>query len=151
MFVLDLAVPRDVDPAAGDLPGVTVANVDDLAVALDRGAEAREAVAAGTEIVTREVAAFAEARRAARLAPLIHELRERAELVRRGELSRASSRLRALSPEEREAVDAMTKAIVAKLLHDPIVRVKAQDGQGGHPNLDRALAELFGLDPPAGR
>jgi glutamyl-tRNA reductase len=148
MFVLDLAVPRDVDPVAGELPGVTLANVDDLAVALDRGAEAREAVAAGSAIVAREVASFAEARRAARLAPLIHELREGAEAIRRGELSRASARLRGLSPEQREAVDAMTKGIVAKLLHGPIVRVKGQDGAAGR--LDRALAELFGLDPPAG-
>jgi glutamyl-tRNA reductase len=149
MFVLDLAVPRDVDPAAGELPGVTLANVDDLSEALDRGCEAREAVAAGTAIVAREVATFAEAKRAARLAPLFHELRERAELIRRGELSRSSTRLRELSPGERDAIEAMTKAIVAKLLHDPIVRVRGQDAAGGH--LDRALAELFGLDPPARR
>jgi glutamyl-tRNA reductase len=148
MFVLDLAVPRDVDPAAGELRGVTLANVDDLAGALDRGAGARDAMAAGSAIVAREVASFAEAKRAARLAPLFHGLRERAELIRRGEMSRASARIRDLNPEEREAVDAITKGIVAKLLHDPIVRVKAQDGAGGH--LDRALAELFGLDPPAG-
>ncbi len=146
LFVLDLAVPRDVDPAIGTLPGVTLATIDDVAGAVERGAEARASLAAGRAIVADEVSRYAARRRAARLAPLIHALQAHAERIRDHELARASSRLASLDPAQREAVEALTRSIVAKLLHEPIVRTKDRGAGGGADAAARALADLFGLD-----
>ena len=85
-------------------------------------------------------------RRAARLAPVIEALYERGERIRRSELARARARLAGLTEEERAAVDATTRAIVAKLLHDPVVRAKAMP-EGGDQQA-RLLARLFGLEEP---
>ncbi len=145
MFVLDLAVPRDVDPAVGDLPGVMLVDVDDLAAEARRGAPAHEALAAGSAIVREEVARYGVRRQAARLAPLIQALRARGDRIREAELSRALAKLDGLSPAQREAVEAMARAIVAKLLHEPIVRVKELSVAGTDQHA-LALAELFGLE-----
>ena len=146
LFVLDLAVPRDVDPSVAALPGVTVANVDDLGAGIRRGREARASIEAGAAIVAQEVERFGARRRAARLAPLIAALRERADRMRADELVRAAPRLASLTPDERQAVEALTRSIVAKLLHDPIVRTKERaDSSSGDLHV-RVLAELFGLD-----
>jgi glutamyl-tRNA reductase len=153
MFVLDLAVPRDVDPGVGALPGVSLADVDDLAGTLVRGAEVRASLRDGAAIVGQEVARFAARRRAARLAPLIEALRARGDRIREAELAAVMAKLD-LAPDERAAVEAMSRAIVAKLLHEPIVRVKELSGPGGGSvpgpgpgdHHARALADLFGLE-----
>jgi glutamyl-tRNA reductase len=147
MFVLDLAVPRDVEASVGALPAVTLANVDDLASTVERGAEARASLEAGRAIVAEEVSRFAAWRRSARLAPLIHALRTRADRIREDELERIAPRLAGLTPLEREAVESMASAIVAKLLHHPIVRTKdLTAGPGPADRHARALADLFGLE-----
>jgi glutamyl-tRNA reductase len=145
MFVLDLAVPRDVEPAVGELPGVLLVDVDDLAELARSAAPARQALAAGRAIVDEEVARYAARRQAARLAPLIQALRARGDRIREDELSKAMAKLESFSPAQREAVEAMAGAIVAKLLHEPIVRVKELSGPGAEHHA-RALAELFGLE-----
>jgi len=150
LFLLDLAVPRDVDPAVAGLAGVRLADVDDLAAAIDR-AEATRSVAAARGIVQEEASGFAARQRAARLAPLIAALRERADGVGEAEVARALARMPDLSPEERATVRAMAAAIVAKLLHEPVVRVKDLAARGAAEPYARALAELFGLDVPPER
>ena len=141
--MLDLAVPRDVDPEVGTFDGVTLVDIDDLrAVVNGANTEEIERVRA---IVEEEVARFAEWRRAARLAPVIQALYDRAERVRRTELDRVQTRLASLSDEERAAVDAATEAIVKKLLHRPVVRAKALTEDDADLRL---LARLFGLEPP---
>ncbi len=148
-FFLDLAVPRDVDPAVAGVPGVRLADVDDLKAAVDGAGDADQAFALAEGIVTEEVQRFAERQRAARLAPLIQALRDRGDRILAAELSKAAPRLASLHPREREAVEALARAVVAKLLHEPIVRVKALPAAGGANPGDasaRALAELFGLD-----
>ena len=105
------------------------------------GADEAE-VRAAERIVEEEVARFVSWRRSARMAPVIEELYGRAERIRRAELERLRSRLAGLSEEERQAVDAATRAIVAKLLHQPVVRTK-----GGYESA-RLLARLFGLEEP---
>jgi glutamyl-tRNA reductase len=144
LFLLDLAVPRDVDPEVRALPGVTVADIDDLREPVAR--EDRDAEAAVRTIVREEVARFSTWRRSTRLAPLFAALHDKGERIRRDELRRVESRLASLEPEEREALEAVTRSIVAKLLHDPVAGAKA----AGDPAdaRARALAELFGLDPP---
>ena len=150
LFVVDLAVPRDVDPEVAALPGVTVANVDDLGAGIRSGREARASMEAGAAIVAEEVARFAARRRTARLAPLIAALRDRADGVREAELLRATPRLASLTPEEREAVEALTRSIVAKILHEPIVRTKDRADASNGDLYARVLADLFGLDVAPG-
>jgi glutamyl-tRNA reductase len=148
-FFLDLAVPRDVDPAVAGLPGMRLADVDDLKAAVEGSGDADQVFAQAEVIVAEEVRRFADRQRAARLAPLIQALRDRGERILAAELSKAAPRLASLQPRERAAVDALARAIVAKLLHEPIVRVKAlpaADGANPGDANARALAELFGLD-----
>ena len=135
-------VPANTDPVSpsAELPGVVLANIDHLKDVVPGADEAE--VRAAERIVEEEVARFVSWRRSARMAPVIEELYGRAERIRRAELERLRSRLAGLSEEERQAVDAATRAIVAKLLHQPVVRTK-----GGYESA-RLLARLFGLEEP---
>lgn len=145
LFLLDLAVPRDVDPAVRSLPGAVVADLDDLAEALEgRGhvAETRRAEV----IVEQEAHRFAARRQADRLAPVIRGIREAGEQARSAEVGRYSSRLSGLSAKEREAVEAMSRGIVAKLLHGPLVRLGGSAGTAAGDGLAQAAAELFGVE-----
>src|SRR6266542_1633549 len=151
LFLLDLAVPRDVDPAVKDFPDVRLANIDDLKGILAETGTAPGDLERARAIVLEEVARFAAWRRAARLAPLIQALRERGARIQAAELARASSRLSSLSDREWAAIESLASGIVAKLLHQPIVRLKERSGPGAGDELARAAAELFGLgfDPRA--
>ncbi|HET7235793.1 MAG TPA: glutamyl-tRNA reductase [Actinomycetota bacterium] len=149
LFVLDLAVPRDVDPTARDLANVTLVDIDDLRETLTvRAAETARDLERAHTIVDDEVHRFAVRRRAEHLAPVIHALRERGDAVVAAELERFRSDLAALTPDEREAVEALARGIVAKLLHDPIVRLKELAAPGSQGTHTRALTELFGLELP---
>ena len=149
LFVLDLAVPRDVEPSAGRLPGITLVDIDGLrgTVAV-RAAETAADIERAHAIVTDEVRRFAIRRRAERLGPLFRALRERGDAAVDAELERFRSELAGLEPEERDAVAALARGVVAKLLHDPIVRLKETPGTGTQDAYARALAELFGLELP---
>jgi len=149
LFLVDLAVPRDVDPAVREIDGVAVADIDDLRDRLEvLGASVTEARRAG-EIVEEEVRAFAAARRAARLAPVIRAFRDAGDRAVEAELERAAPRLASLEPSEREAVVAMAKGIAAKLLHNPTVRMKDLAGEDGDAAV-RLLIDLFDLEHPPG-
>ena len=149
LFLVDLAVPRDVDPAVRDIPGVTVADIDDLRNRLEAlGGSVTEARRAG-EIVEDEVRAFGVARRAARLAPVIRALRGAGDRAVEAELARAAPRLASLDPGEREAVEALARGIAAKLLHSPTVRMKELGGEDGDAAV-RLLIDLFDLEHPTG-
>jgi glutamyl-tRNA reductase len=143
MFLLDLAVPRDVDPAAAELEHVSVADIDALRAIVVDDRELEE-IAQVRALIHDEVRRLAERRRVARLAPLLQALQERGERIRTSELERLGARLASLEPAEREAIEALTKGIVAKLLHEPIVRVKDLSAAGD--SHARLLAELFGID-----
>jgi glutamyl-tRNA reductase len=99
-------------------------------------------------IVDDELHRWVVRRRAERLAPLIHALRERGDVVVATELERFRSDLADLTPDEREAVAALARGVVAKILHDPIVRLKELGGSGTQDAAAKVLAELFVLDPP---
>jgi glutamyl-tRNA reductase len=149
MFVLDLAVPRDVEPEAGAVPGVAVADIDDLRELLARSDVAgADEVEAARAVVAEETRRYVVARRAARLAPLIEALHARGERVRAAELRRIAARLQGLSEREREAVEALSRGIVRKLLHDPVVRLKDLAGRGVEDPHAQALIELFDLRLP---
>ena len=148
VFLLDLAVPRDVEPEAGRVPGVRLADIDDLGPVLaQRRGSVDDEVAAARAIVEEETARFRQARRARRLTPVIQALRQRGEDVRAEELEKMSARLAALPERDRRAVEALTERIVSRLLHEPTVRLKELAERDDAPA--RLLAELFGLDPEA--
>jgi len=145
LVLLDMAVPRDVEPEAGSLPGVTLIDVDALR---DRGSAAEDdAIARAREIVSEEVRRFVVRRRGDELAPMIRALRRRGDAVLQGELERHAGRLHDLTPDERAAVEALARGIVAKLLHDPIVALKERSEPGSGRTHAKLLAELLGLDP----
>ncbi|MFC3985042.1 MULTISPECIES: glutamyl-tRNA reductase [Streptosporangium] len=150
MFVLDLALPHDVDPAVRGLPGVTLVDLESMQdgdiAETDDGGRA-EAVAAVREIVTREVAAYLSAERAARVTPTVVALRSKAADVVEAELGRLASRVPGLDGRVRDEVAQTVRRVVDKLLHEPTVRVKqlAESPAGDH--YAEALRELFNLDP----
>jgi glutamyl-tRNA reductase len=152
LFLLDLAVPRDVDPVVRELPGVAVADLEDVKEALraDGAAPHAEEIERVKRIVSEEVERFESWRRAVRLAPVIQALRDRGERAVAAELARFAPRLAGLGEREREAVEALVRGVVAKLLHDPIVRLKEPPPPGAGDARARALAELFGLPFPPG-
>lgn len=147
LLVIDVAVPRNVDPGIAQLDGVTVLDLDGLRAWAAKGVARRATeVRAAEDIVDEELARFADVAQARQVAPLIGQLRERADAVRAAELARARRRLGDLTPEQAEAVDALTRSLVAKLLHEPTVRLKADAGTSRGERNAAALRDLFDLD-----
>jgi glutamyl-tRNA reductase len=146
LLLVDLAVPRDIDPALAALDGCFVYDVDDLGAVVDASLAGRRAEAGRAErIVTAEAERFNEWHASLSVVPAITSLRERAEAIRLAELSRVSGRLGDLSDRERRVVEAMTAQIVNKLLHLPTVRMKeAAAGADGVVYAD-VVRHLFGL------
>ena len=148
LAILDLALPRDVDPAVRDLPGVTLVDLASLQQVL-ASTEAGADVEAARGIVTQEVGAFLSWQRAARIAPTVVALRSRAEEVVEAELSRLAGRLPSLDDAASAEVQATVRRVVDKLLHTPTVRVKELQEAPEGLSYDEALRELFGLDRAA--
>ena len=146
LLIVDVAVPRDVDPAAADVDGVTLLDMDDLrAFAADGVRERRREVAAVRSIVDDEVERYLDATSARQVAPLVADLRERAESVREAEMARYRSRLDALDERQMAAVEALTRGLLAKLLHEPTVRLKDAAGTARGERLAEAVTDLFDL------
>jgi glutamyl-tRNA reductase len=147
IFFIDIAVPRDVDPAVNDLEGCYVYDIDDLErVVAESVAGRREEAVRAEAIVSEEADRFRAWQLSLDVVPAISSLRARAESIRREELERAQGRLGALSPTQRRAVEALTSQIVAKLLHQPTVRMKEAAGAADGVLYADAVRHLFGLD-----
>jgi glutamyl-tRNA reductase len=145
LFLIDIAVPRDIAEDAGRVPGVFLYDMDDLQkVAAANLRERKKEAAAAEAIVEHELVEFLEWRRALEIVPLVAELRRRADEIRRAEIEKARHRLGPLTPEQESALQAATSAIVNKLLHAPTVRLKelAGHGQADHVGLVRRLFDL---------
>jgi len=146
LLVVDLGVPRNVDPAVGALDGVTLLDMDALSASVARALDGRqeEAVEARS-IVASEVERYRAASRQRGAAPVIAALRARVETLRVAELERHRAQLADLSEEEWEHVDVATRAAVAKLLHEPTVLLKEAAGTPRGERLVEALRILFDL------
>jgi glutamyl-tRNA reductase len=146
IFFVDIAVPRDLDPAINDLEGCYLYDVDDLdRVVRESLAGRRDEAERAEAIVEAEAEEFRAWQLSREVAPAIAELRRRGEEIRRTELARAWSRLDRLSPSERRAVESLTAGIVAKLLHGPTVRLKEAAATPGGSAYAETVRELFGL------
>lgn len=147
LFIVDIAVPRDVEAAVGALEGVTLYDLDNLRDWAARGQALRANEAEQVRrIVSEEVERYTMEVTARQAAPLVAQLHERAEAVRNAEVDRHSKRLTSLSEDQREVVDSLTRGIVAKLLHDLSVRLKDDAGTPRGERNSAAIRDLFDLD-----
>ena len=146
LLIVDVAVPRDVDPEVGGLPGVTLLDMDDLRAFAEEGMSGRRReVARVRALVDDEVDRWVSATTGRAAAPLIGALRAKAEAVRQSEIERLRSRFQDLDPRQQEAIEALTRGILAKLLHEPTVRLKDAAGSPRGERLAEALRALFDL------
>lgn len=146
LLMVDVGVPRDVDPSIGRLDGVELLDMQDVSALTDANLAARHAEAdAVREIVEEEALRFAAVASAREVDPLITSLREQIERMRQSELDRFGSRLATLSPEELEVVEALSRALVAKMVHLPTVRLKESSGSARGERLAESLSDLFDL------
>jgi glutamyl-tRNA reductase len=147
LLIVDIAVPRDIDPSAGELDGITLLDMDDLRMFADAGIEERQReVASVQHVIHDELERFVGVATAREVAPLIAALRDGADEVRVSELERYASRLAELSPEQLDVVEALTKGIVNKLLHGPTIELKESAGSPRGERLADALRDLFDLE-----
>lgn len=151
LFIVDIAVPRDVEASVGDIEQVFLYNVDDLRAIVQenlskRGDEIRRA----ESIITEEVARFAAWRRARGVVPTVVALRQHFDAIRRSELQRLDGKLAALPPDARARVDEVTRLIVEKLLLEPTEQLKALPDEEAQVLYTETLRRLFQLrdDPP---
>jgi glutamyl-tRNA reductase len=149
LLIVDVAVPRDVDPGVGDVFGVTLLDIDALRAQGERSLQQRRSeLARVREIITAELDRYRFERSAREAAPLVTALRARAESLRMAELQRHSAKLDALDPGARAVIESVTRGLVNKLLHDPTVRLKDAAGSARGELYADALSELFALELP---
>jgi len=145
MFIVDLAVPRDVDPKAGEVPDVYLYDVDSLTAIADKNRESRAREAArAEEIVAAESASFGEWLRGLTVVPTIVALRDRLTAIAAVETERALGALGATSDAQREVVKRLSESIVNKILHAPTTYLRRQGGDG--TELAATVQRLFDLN-----
>jgi glutamyl-tRNA reductase len=150
LVVVDLAVPADVERAAGEVEGVRLFDVDDLRVGLDEAMAARlREVPQVEDIVEEEVGNFGRRYRELEVEPLLSELRRRAESIREREVERALRDLGEVEPAVAERVEHLSRSLVTKLLHDPTVRARERAGAGDAAEVADAVRDLFGISAPS--
>ena len=146
LFLIDIALPRDVDPAVRVLSGVFLYDLDDLRTVADSNLRERQRDAAAAEaLVESDVVAYLDAGRSRRAVPLLVALRERAEDIRRGEIEKARRRMGPLTAEQERALDSATAAIVNKLLHTHTVCLKEMARAGQSDQQAILVRRVLGL------
>ncbi|MFM8827165.1 MAG: glutamyl-tRNA reductase [Actinomycetota bacterium] len=146
LLIVDIALPRDVEPSVAGIEGVTLRDLDHLKEWAARGLSARTAeVGQVRSIIEEEVERFVLDSAQRQAAPLVAQLREAFEQARAAELARFSGRLSQLGEEEREVIETITRSIVAKMLHNPSVRLREAAGTPQGERLSAAVRDLFDL------
>jgi glutamyl-tRNA reductase len=147
LVLVDIAVPRDIDPLVGELPSVVLYDIDHLEASLDEARACREAAVPRVEqIVVEETEAIVEWLLVREVAPLIHRFRQRARLTADEEARRVIRKLDGLDLRQQELILQMARQVANKILHQPIVRLKAQASQSEREKSLEAFVEMFGLD-----
>ncbi len=147
LLLVDIAVPRDIEPACREVAGVSLHNIDDVQQIVERNASGREAEAKRAErIIEAELDRFESWLASLEVVPTISALRERADEIVRRVLAENGPRWESLSEADRERLTAMAKAIASRLLHEPTLRMKRSAGNDDAYLYVSALRELFGLD-----
>ena len=144
LLIVDIAVPRDVDPAAADIDGVTLLDMEDLTAFAEAGkAERRGEIAAVRELIDDEVRRFSATTQSRKVEPLAAAFRRDVDELRTAEVERLAADL---DDETREKIDAATKAVINKLLHNPMTELRATAGTARGERLAAALQDLFGTE-----
>ncbi len=147
LLMVDIAVPRDIDPACREIPGVSLHDVDDLQAILERNVSGREAEASRAEhIIDSEVQRFESWLGSLEVVPTIASLRERSDEIVRRVLAENDKRWEGLTDADRKRVEVLASAVASRLLHEPTLRMKRAAGTDAAYMHVNALRELFGLD-----
>lgn len=146
MFFIDIAVPRDVDPAMNELDGIFVYDIDDLqqvvsANLADRSQEARRA----EQVIDEEVSRFTARLQTLDVVPTIVSLQEQLETIRQAEIDRVRGRLGKLTPEQEMAVEALSRGIINKIMHTPITTLKTAARQSEAASVVDLIRRIFNL------
>ena len=146
LVLIDIAVPRDVEPACGDLPGVALYDMDDLQAVVARNRRVREAERVRAEdVVEEEIQRFARWMGQLDVMPTIAELREHGTTIVEQVLAENAERWESASPRDRARIEAVARSVMQRLLHEPTIRLKSLDRDGSHGRVQLAR-ELFGLE-----
>jgi glutamyl-tRNA reductase len=149
LILIDIAVPRDIEPACGELRGVTLHDIDDLQNVVARNMSVRESEREqAEEIVEDEIQRFAKWMGTLDVTPAIAALRAHGTKIVEQVLAENAGRWESASPADLARIDAMARAVMQRLLHEPTIRLKALEDAGGHGRLE-VLRELFGLEEEA--
>ncbi len=147
LFLIDIAVPRDIDPAIGDMDNVYLYNIDDLQAVVDENLKNRlEEAGKAERIIDEEVETFMKWHATLQVVPTIVELRSKIEDITRSELERSASWMKGLQEDDRNHIEALVQAVVNKILHDPVTGLKEISENGGADPYVAALRRLFGLE-----
>jgi glutamyl-tRNA reductase len=146
LFLIDIAVPRDIESSVSRLQGVFLYDLDDLKAVADANLrERRKQAAAAEALIEREAREFLDWEKSLDVVPLLVQLRQRADQIRKSELAKVRPRLGDLSPEQEEALEAATSAIVNKLLHPPTIHLKEASKNGSSGEQMSLIRKLLGL------
>ncbi|RJX22748.1 MAG: glutamyl-tRNA reductase [Ammonifex sp.] len=150
IFMIDIAVPRDIEPEVGALPGVVLSDIDSLQNVVDSNLlERREAAVRAEKIIEEEVEGFLRRQAVLAVVPTIVALKKRADEIKHKESRRAMNRLGDLSERERKIIMSLANSIVNQLLHEPVRRLKELSLTSQGQLYAEAIQELFGLEVPA--
>jgi glutamyl-tRNA reductase len=146
IFFVDIAVPRDIDPSVNELDNVFLYDIDDLGHVVEANKKQREHEAVwAEEIIQMEVQKTLKRLASRDVVPTIVALEDRLNRIRATEMERYQGRLGNLTPEQRQAVDALTRGIMNKILHGPITELKSGAGEPENVALVRLIHKIFGL------
>ncbi len=152
LMLIDIAVPRDIEPACGDVEGVSLYDIDDLQAVVARNLEVRASERASAEaVVEEEIQRFARWMAQLDVVPTIAALREHGADIVDQVLAENAGRWESASPRDLARIEAVARAVMQRLLHEPTVRLKGVDGEAGGHGRQQLLRELFGIEEAAPR
>ena len=147
MFMIDISVPRNIDPDCGKVDNVYLYDIDDLQGVVDQNVQGRQKEAEkAEEIIRQEVETFRQWERGLDAVPTIVDLREKVEEIRKRELEKTLCQLNGIADGHKQAIDALTQSIVNKIMHAPMVVLKRESSETCTDDVCRVARKLFNLD-----